>query len=339
MLEHVKPHEEAATPLQRRNCFPLLSSAPSEWERSRDESEALPAVFNGCGTNALQAKYTVGPMSPTGTNASEDVFGVGSSATPTPEAYRAVLEQAKTVLSEDLHLWEVWNEADSPQFYRGTPQDLVDLTFVAGEVFGRERVIAPSFTPSAVVRPRMASGAWNDDGRRLSRGEFLTEYWQLLEKETRERGVDLPVSVANIHGYGTGTSVEEAAGERETVLREFKAFTTGYRKRHGLALWDTEWNLRAASSDDLSGDSMVGAPDFQDSPENAEIWAASSRDAACLGYREQFTYLWTDSPSTSGFESGQLQLNQETPYLNKAFQNTHGSRVACENGQADSRGE
>jgi len=296
------------TVFMRHSCHPLMVDSAEGWAVQTKDLEGLPAVFSGCGTGPASQKYGSGHMS--GKRGKGDAFFHGSAATPTVEGYRKWLHEVKTVVGNRVDRWEVWNEGDSPQFFRGTPQDLVDLTFVAAEVWGRERVIAPSFTPAAFNGSNMLSGGWDKNGKRLTRLEFATQFWQQLVFEAEQRGVELPVSAAVVHGYGSGATVREAVASRNKVLATFAALVAST----GLPLWDTEWNLRSTGADPF--DAGVGFPDTKNSVEG---WVDSVKTAHCLGYVRQYAYLWTDQPTLTGFEVGQLQFNQTTDNINEAF--------------------
>ncbi|MEI2715433.1 MAG: hypothetical protein V9E98_00270 [Candidatus Nanopelagicales bacterium] len=224
-------------------------------------------------------------------------------------------------LGDKMWRLQVWNEANLSQFYRGSPGDLVDLTFAAARVLGRDRVVAPSF---ALITTDTMSGGWHD-GRQLTRAEFPTVYWQLLASRARQRGQRIPVSAATYNGYGHGVTIEAAARERLEGLLNFRRTVYRALGDRDLPLWDTEWNLR---NQDSSNTAYVPGG-FPDSAETARVWSQSVIDAACLGYEWQFPYLWTDRSIQSGWESAQIQLSPESRHVNAQFRRINGQTISC----------
>lgn len=322
-----------AMPPTRLNCIALMTRTKRELSTLRKSYAGRPLLVAGCGSSPSSWKYDRGPMS--GFKPDADWAGEyrvlserqTSAATPTARTYRRYLRKVKSVLGSQVEKWEVWNEADLPLFYRGKPRDLINLTFAAARVFGRERVTSPSWCPCAITSPDGLTGAWVR-GRYLTRSEFIDAYWTGLVAEARRRGVPLPVTTLNIHSYGVGTTPRAAARDRLLKIRGFKRQAQsllGRRLYRSLNLWDSEWNLRRYVSN--PSDPQQG---FRDSPRNARIWRKSVRKAACLGVERQYVYRWLDEPAQpTSFESAQLQLNPNTVWLNDAFKRSSGQSVTC----------
>lgn len=325
----------AGVPMHARfNCNVVMTSTTAELIQIRDTAEGQPAVIAGCGSGADMTKYKSGPMGPMQGSVGERdwsryatwVAPGTSAAVPTVASYRAWLLQLKSVFGSKIDRFEVWNEVDLDNFYRGTPKDLVDLTFVAAEVFGRKKVTAPSWSPSAFSGAKYPSGAYIG-GKTLSRKQFWDRYWQGVIKRAKKEGVPLPFSVVNIHTYGTGNTVKQAASNRMYKLKGFlgwlkKSLGTKLNK---MEIWDTEWNFRRFDPDQKPP--YLG---FADSVANAKIWSKSAAEAACLGVSRQYTYVWADkAPDPSSFEAGQLPMNPTSANVNAAFRAMNGKTVTC----------
>ncbi len=317
----------------RLSCVAVMTMRKRELATLTRIYAGFPAVIAGCGSSPESWKYAgrrMGGFRPALDWASPyDVLASRktSAATPTPRSYKRYLRRVQAAVGDQIDKWEVWNEADLPAFYRGTPKDLVTLTFVAAKVFGRSRVASPSWCPCAATNPEGLTGAWVR-GRYLTRGEFIDTYWRLLLAESRRRGVPLPVSVISIHAYGLGATVGEAVRDRLMKIRTFKTNTRnilGPRMRH-LELWDTEWNLRRRLPSTLPD----GSPGFADTEKNARAWKRSVRQAACAGVDRQYVYRWLrQPPAPDDFEFLQLPLNDRARWTKAAFRRLAGRTVRC----------
>lgn len=310
------PHlAEAPSLVSRLNCDPTMTSTRKELRAAlQKQLEGPRGLLVGCGTGPGQWKYRTGPMS--GASGPEDIMGPGSAATPTVKAYSKWVRTLRGILRGKMWRFQVWNEGNLHIFYRGSPSDLVDLTFAAARVLGRRKVLAPSFT---LITSQVPSGGWRK-GRILTQAEFIHVYWRLLAKRAAKRGKPLPVAAATFNGYGTGANVDEASESRIESLRAFRNLvirTTGNRR---IRLIDTEFNLR----------SPTGFPGFPDSPETAQAWKESVVDAACLGFAWQYAYTWTDRPALEGWLAQSIQFTPETNLVNRAFKNINGKRVRCD---------
>lgn len=316
----------------RLTCVAVMTMRKTELAALTRRYDGFPALIAGCGSSPGSWEYTdrrMGGFRPRLDWAGAyDVLAARrtSAATPTPDAYERYLRRVKAAVGDQIDAWEVWNEADLPPFYRGTPRDLVDLTFVAAKVFGRSRVTSPSWCPCSITNPDAPSGAWVD-GRYLTRGEFIDSYWRTLLAESRRRGVPLPLSIINIHAYGVGPDIGTAVRDRLMKIRASKAQVRNIigRRMRALQIWDTEWNLRRESAK-----VPKGSPGFADTRKNARAWKRSVRQAACKGVDRQYLYRWLGRQAELGdFEFIQLQLNDRTPWMKSAFRQLAGRSVRC----------
>ncbi len=306
--------------VSRLNCDPLMTATPRQVRASAHrQMEGPQALLVGCGSGPADRKYGTGPMS--GPAGPEDAAGPGSAATPTVRRYTRWVTMLDRTLGERMWRLQVWNEANLSQFYRGSPKDLVDLTFAAARVLGRDRVVAPSF---ALVTTDTMSGGWYE-GRQLTRAEFPGVYWDLLVARAKQRGQPLPVSAATYNGYGHGITIEAAARDRLQSLLIFRQTVFRAIGHRDLPLWDTEWNLR--NQDSSNAEYVPGG--FADGEATARVWAKSVADAACLGYEWQFPYLWTDRSIQSGWESAQIQLSPESRHVNEQYRRINGQTISC----------
>lgn len=316
----------------RLSCVPLMTTRKRELASLTGIYAGFPAVIAGCGSSPRSWKYS-GPrmggfLPDLDWAGAYDVLAdrKTSAATPTPQAYKKYLRRVQAAVGDRIDKWEVRNEADLPAFYRGTPRDLVRLTFVAAKVFGRSRVASPSWCPCAATNPEGLSGAWVG-GRYLTRGEFIDSYWRILLAQSRRRGVPLPLSVISIHAYGLGPTVGDAVRDRLMKIRTFKVNTRSIlgRRMRQLELWDTEWNLRRAWPT-----LPKGTPGFADTKKNARAWKRSVRQAACAGVDRQYVYRWLRrSPAPDEFEYLNLPLNDRARWMTAAFRQLAGRSVRC----------
>ncbi len=307
---------------RRAVCFPTPAAGPDAIRAFRDHHQQFHStterfIYAACHVPSTYARYKTGPSS--AAKGSKDVFGPGTSSTPRPRDYRRWARDYADVFGSEL-VWEVWNEPDSPQFYRGSPHDLADLTEVALEVFGSDNVVLPGFTAASVLRPDAVSG-WVRNGKRQTRARFMRVYYQvLLQRLGVTRFQEL---TPNFHGYGNGATPAEAARERRVGLQRFAAFLKSFPISPRFI--DSEWNLRAS-------DSAINAEltAFADSAAAASEWTLSAADASCVSAQRTDAYMWTDRHSAIGFESTQLQLNPDTPHLADALSSlSRGIVVAC----------
>lgn len=320
---YLKPTRRA--PLTMRNaCWLRMSTSMARLRAQLRAFEGLPGVFTGCASTPDSWKYQSGPLSGHSSNASSDLYGHGSAATPSVAAYTRWLRQLKQTMGSDLLAWEVWNEPDLAGFYRGTPQDLVDLTFAAERVLGRKRVIAPSFSTGPYYQAHDPSGSY-ENGRLLSKSEVFVRYWTLLVKRANAKGVPLPVSAANVHGYGKHETIDGSVRIRTDVLRMFRNSLAKVLRRYDLPIWDTEWNFRRMG--DPHPTQGLG---FSDTRVNVNAWKRSVREAACLGYERQFVYTWTQGRSIDDFVATTLQLNPNTPRMIAAYRKMNGRTISCD---------
>ena len=316
----------------RLTCVPLMTTRKRELASLVRIYDGFPALITGCGSSPKSWKYSGGRMGGFRPDSdwagSYDVLAARrtSAATPQPKAYKRYLRRVQQAVGDRIDKWEVWNEADLATFYRGTPQDLVKLTFVAAKVFGRSRVASPSWCPCAATNPEGLTGAWVG-GRFLTRGEFIDSYWRLLLAESRRRGVPLPISVVSIHAYGLGPTIGDAVRNRLMKIKVFKANTRKIlgRRMRQLELWDTEWNLRRAWPT-----LPQGSPGFADTKRNARAWKRSARQAACAGVDRQYVYRWLRRPPVPDqFEYLNLPLNDRARWMTAAFRQLAGASVRC----------
>jgi len=165
--------------------------------------------------------------------------------------------------------FQVWNEANLPSFYSGTPERLAALTALADR---EVKAVSPAFrvvAPSTTTRMGIPAGS------------FFRRYLTALATASGFGGRPWPVDVFAAHTYpsGTGTPVDAAAGI--ALMRRVLA-AAGAPSR---PLWITEINYGIAGPRTVPGRSIPGA-------EGAEYLARTYLDAIRLNVGRAYWYRW-----------------------------------------------
>ncbi len=209
----------------RMNCYPLWrdvekSKGQYDWsmfDLALNNQKAWGAqvlMYSFCGTPEWAADGS--PDDP-----SVEVFGPKSSVPPKDLKYfedyvRAVVKRYKG----DISVYETWNEASSPQFWQGTPEQMVEMTKIVQRVVKEE-------DPQA--QTTMASMQTH---RKDYFNGFAVPYLQKLA------AADWPFDIYNGHFYPFGEAGPAARRKQIDMFRAELAKLNAPPKE----LWDTEVN-------------------------------------------------------------------------------------------------
>ena len=161
---------------------------------------------------------------------SNDLYGSGTASYPKSDRYYLEYLQAlitryngkpdgNGVVHGRITSYEVWNEANLPIFYRGSPAQLASLTAKAYALIKKAPAPRPLLTsPSWLLR------SWSGANEAAWLGTMKALGW--------------PFDVANIHGYPFATAGPD---HRVTLLVAFEAALAEAGGRR--AIWDTEVNI------------------------------------------------------------------------------------------------
>ena len=231
----------------RMACFPLWSQTEPkkgkyDWKLF-DEDLIKQALYGAtelihafCGTPEWAAGKVRDP--------SQEVFGPGTTAAP--KKMSDFQDYVTTVVRRykgQIGAYEVWNEATSPQFFQGTPQQMAEMTSIVKKVVAKE-------DPDAIVTSASLQTHRDDyyEG-------FAVPYLKALAKR------DWPVDVYNGHFYPPGKG---GPAERRERIASFRR-TLDKLDAPNKPLWDTEVNYYT----ELTG----GEPDGRITGDKAAAWA------------------------------------------------------------------
>ena len=148
-----------------------------------------------------------------------DLYGPGTASHPAKDAYyidylRQVVARYKGVITG----YEIWNESNAPNFYRGSPSQLAHLAVEA-------RAAIKAIDPRAkVVGPSWMLRGWTDNR-------------DAQVKALKKAG--WPIDVLSVHSY---PMVTDGPAARVRLLRQFTAQMDSIGKG-ATPIWDTETNF------------------------------------------------------------------------------------------------
>ena len=188
----------------RLSCVPLMTTRKRELASLTGIYAGFPAVIAGCGSSPRSRKYS-GPrmggfLPDLDWAGAYDVLAdrKTSAATPTPQAYKKYLRRVQAAVGDRIDKWEVWNEADLPAFYRGTPGTWSD-------------------SPSSPPRSSAVRGSHRRPGVRAP---------QRIPRACRERGSVVATSPEGSSSTATGgSSWPSRVGVASRCLFPSSAFT------------------------------------------------------------------------------------------------------------------
>ncbi len=193
----------------------------------------------------------------------------GAAAPPRdPTRWDAWVEAVTTRYAGRIGAYEVWNEADLPAMWRGTPQQMADLTTRAARIIRRN-------DPAALV-----VGA-STGLRTAAHDRFFGPYLSALAAQ------GWPVDVLPIHGYPPALATPD---DRYRLLQQVSAEIRASGAPDRIAVWDTEVNYGLAGPGtenphtDITGD-------------RAAAWVVRTfLDSLRSGISRTYPYIWTPEP-------------------------------------------
>jgi hypothetical protein len=198
-----------------------------------------------------------------------------------------------------IDAYQIWNEANLPTFWQGTPRQMARLTLEAKRIIRRLDPTAEVVAASSTVRLKSAFD------------RFFPAYLREL------RRVGWPVDVFAIHTYGPSTATPALRSKYVAIAR------TALRGAHApiRPLWDTEVNFGIKGPGSRYPDKDIGG-------NKAAIYVAQTYlDSVRLGIARTFWYAWSAKRDLLG-----VTMNTGYPGAT-AFQTTYdwlgGGLVSC----------
>lgn len=172
-----------------------------------------------------------------------------------------------TRYGDRINNYQIWNEANLANFYRGTPLEMAQMTKRAYDIIKANDPDALVVAPSPSTR---LTGAFD---------RFFPEYLTELEK------LDWPVDVWTVHTYPDG---QGTPATRALLIQKF----TDALEAAGapeLPIWDTEVNYGIAGPGETPGQEITG--------ENAAGFVVRTYlDDIRLGVERSYWYIWSLQP-------------------------------------------
>ena len=199
------------------------------------------------------------------TDPAAEVFGKDSTAPPSRISYfedyvRAVARRYKG----QIDAYEIWNEATSPQFWQGTPDEMAEMTERASRIIHAE-------DPEALVTSASIQ---------THRSDYYKGCFPPYLKSLKKRG--WPVDVWNGHFY----PARPRRLRRPPRSDRDDAQDAGQGKAPARPLWDTEVNF-------FTGEPGIN-PAGRVTGERAQAWAVRTYlDGWRLNVPRNYWYFWT----------------------------------------------
>ena len=172
-----------------------------------------------------------------------------------------------TRYGDRINNYQIWNEANLANFYRGTPAEMAEMTKRAYDIIKANDPDALVVAPSPSTR---LTGAFD---------RFFPEYLTELEK------LDWPVDVWTVHTYPDG---QGNPADRALLIQKF----TDALEAAGapeLPIWDTEVNYGIAGPGETPGQEITG--------DNAAGFVVRTYlDDIRLGVARSYWYIWSLQP-------------------------------------------
>jgi len=259
-----------------------------------DELDRRIALVNSWGGQPVLVLGLTPAWASTNPNAGNSIWGAGSAYPPVSmEYWRTYVQALVDRYRGRIAAYEVWNEANLPTFWQGTPEQMAEMTSIAAEVIGdSSRVLAPSLTI------RLASGS-----------RFIKPFIDALTVGPQD------IDAWALHTYpagGAGPGVEGAAQARrddivqwQTALVEAVGPSSPWLTKE---IWDTEVDYG------LAGPGSSPKTNYSDA-DGALLLQATYRDSLALGIDQTFWYQFTPEP----FDLLGVQFTPQTPLIFKAW--------------------
>jgi len=172
-----------------------------------------------------------------------------------------------TRFGDRLDYYQIWNEANLANFYRGTPLEMAQMTKRAYDIIKANDPEALVVAPSPSTR---LTGSFD---------RFYPEYLTELEK------LDWPVDIWTFHSYPDG---QGNPATRALLIQKFLD-TLEAAGAPELPIWDTEVNYGIAGPGDTPGQEITGA-------DAAGFVVRSYVDDIRLGVARSYWYIWSLQP-------------------------------------------
>ena len=215
-----------------------------------------------------------------------------------------------TRYGDRIPYYQIWNEANLVNFYRGTPQEMAEMTKRAYDIIKANAPDALVVSPSPSTR---LTGAFD---------RFFPEYLTELQK------LDWPVDIWAVHTYPDG---QGTPATRALLVNKFKDALTA-ASAPDLPIWDTEVNYGIAGPGETPGQEITGE-------RAAGFVVRTYVDDLRLGIERSYWYIWSLQPlpflgiqafAGSPSEQGFFALDNWVTGANFAGCTEQGNAVTCD---------
>lgn len=193
-----------------------------------------------------------------------DLKGPGSSSPPAKTAdFTRYVNAVTRRYRGRIEAYQIWNEANLLNFWRGTPAEMANLTQAAYRTVKRNDPAAKVVAASTTIRKA-------DDYKR-----FFPKYLAELKKR------NWPIDVLAVHAYPTG---QQSPADRARYLELAKQDISAAGATR-FPIWDTEVNYG------LAGPGRIPKTNLPEAVQQAYL-AQTYLDSARLGIERTYWYAW-----------------------------------------------
>jgi polysaccharide biosynthesis protein PslG len=227
----------------------------------------------------------------------------GAASVPSMKDWKAWVNAVTKRYGDSIESYQIWNEANLKDFWRGSPRQMALLTREAYKIIKRNDPTATVVSASSTVRLQSAYK------------RFFPKYL----KELRKMG--WPVDAISVHTYPESTGTPQT---RNQYLAQVKADMRKARVPASKQLWDTEINYGLAGPGPRF-------PKQNIDPTTGAAWVAQTYlDNLIYGVDRAYWYFWFNNSPVLG-----IQMNNGLPAAT-AFQTVQswlgGSYYSCTQG-------
>ena len=238
-----------------------------EPRKGRYQWASLDAAVSATKASGSQVLLVLGPTpawAASAQNKKYDIKGPGSSSPPAKTSdFTKYVNAVTNRYKGRIEAYQIWNEANLLNFWRGTPAQMADLTQAAYKVIRKNDPNAKVVAASTTIRKA-------DDYQK-----FFPKYLSELKKRK------WPIDVLAVHAYPTG---QEAPADRVRYLELAKQDIAAAGATQ-FPIWDTEVNYG------LAGPGAVPKAVLSDATQQAYL-AQTYLDSARLGIERTYWYAW-----------------------------------------------